>query len=171
MTHEQRIEAADDIVGHKTIDTGEIGEDGFPKFRHEPLTRGEAEAIWDQSEKDRLRREEQMPDEESAIRALFDAWLRLKDFRWNDPSYCPKDGSSFNVIELGSTGIHTAHYSGEWPNGSWWLTDAFDVYPTRPAMFKLFPEDQAKRDAEMKEAGERVRAMLSAATQPGGDDA
>lgn len=37
---------ADDIVGHKTFDTGERGEDGFPVLRHEPLTRAEANALW-----------------------------------------------------------------------------------------------------------------------------
>ena len=152
----------DDIVGHKTFSTGERDQDGFPVHRHEPLTRAEASAMWDAAEKAKAERNARMPDEKSAINALFDAWLRLKDFGWNDPSYCPKDGSSFHILELGSTGIHTGNYSGEWPNGCWHIFDENDVWPSRPALFKLFPEDQAKYDQKMKEAGERLRAMLAA---------
>ena len=33
----------DDIVGHKTLSTDQTSPDGFPVFRHEPLTRAEAE--------------------------------------------------------------------------------------------------------------------------------
>jgi hypothetical protein len=54
-----------------------------------------------------------MPTEQDAINVLNSAYERLKEFDWNDPIYCPKDGSSFDVIEAGSTGIHRAHYQGE----------------------------------------------------------
>lgn len=37
----------DDIVGHKTFDTGEHDANGFPLMRHEPLTRTEADALWE----------------------------------------------------------------------------------------------------------------------------
>lgn len=152
----------DDIVGHKTFATGERDGHGFPIHRHEPLTRAEANAMWDAAEKAKRERQERMPDEQSAIHALFDAWARLKEFNWDDPSYCPKDGSPFHVLELGSTGIHTAHYSGGWPNGHWWIADETDVWPSRPALFKLFPEDQVKHDAKWREAGKRVREMIEA---------
>lgn len=46
-------ESPDDIVGHKTFDTGELGESGFPVLRHEPLTRAEADALWDACERAR----------------------------------------------------------------------------------------------------------------------
>ena len=80
-----------------------------------------------------------MPDQESALRVLYMAWERLKDFGWNDPIYCPKDGTIFEVIELGSTGVFTGRYVGAWPDGHWEMMDDRDVYPTarQPAMFRL----------------------------------
>lgn len=150
-------EHPDDIVGHKTFDTGEIGEHGFPVMRHEPLTRAEGEALWESAKEAERLRAERMPDEQAAIRALFDAWLRLKDFGWNDPQYCPKDGTNFKVIELGSTGIFDCHYQGEWKDGLYMVSDGSDIYPTSDgvAMFKLLPEDQAREDARREEARQR----------------
>jgi hypothetical protein len=103
-----------------------------------------------------------MPDEQAAISALFDAWQRLKELGWNDPQYCPKDGSSFKVIEMGSTGIFDCHYQGTWPDGLYMVSDDCDIYPTSTgvAMFKLLPEAQAERDAKWKAAGERYKASL-----------
>jgi hypothetical protein len=80
------------------------------------------------------RRKAAMPSEQSAILALQDAWTRLQDFGWTRPEYAPKDGSPLDIIELGSTGIHSGRYEGEWPKGSWWLFGYGDVWPTRPAM-------------------------------------
>lgn len=153
-----------EIVGHKTFDTGERDEHGFPKFRHEPLTRAEGNALWEASEAARLSRIERMPDEKAAISALFDAWQRLKEFGWNDPQYCPKDGSNFKVIELGSTGIFDCHYQGKWPDGLYMVSDERDVYPTSTgvAMYRLLPEDEEKRKLKMAEAGARYRAELAA---------
>lgn len=162
VTNAAHSETEFDIVGHKTFATGEKDEHGFPKMRHEPLTRGEADAMWESAEKAKAERNARMPDEQSAIKALFDAWYRLKDFNWNDPSYCPKDGSRFNILELGSTGIHTGYYQGEWPKGSWWVEDAYDLYPSHPALFKLFPEDQAKRDKQFADVAARFRAARDA---------
>ena len=154
-------ETPDDVVGWKTFSTGERDEDGFPKLRREPLTRAEGDAMWAGAEAAKADRLKRMPDEQSAIKALFDAWLRLKDFGWNDPVYCPKDGSQFNMLELGSTGIHTGYYTGKWPDGHWWIADEHDLWPSRPALFKLFPEDQAKHDARLKEGAERFRAAMA----------
>lgn len=118
------------IVGHKTFHSPEQG------FWHEPLYADEAEKCHKQWKADEARRQEQMPDEESAIVAFFDAWHRLKDFGWRDPVYCPKDGSEFLVIEAGSTGQHRCIYQGEWPSGSCWILADGDMCPTRPTMFK-----------------------------------
>jgi hypothetical protein len=94
-----------------------------------------------QAERDAQRRaeKEQRKAEQAALRALYMAWSRLKDFGWNDPAYCPKDGTEFDVIELGSTGIFSCRYVGEWPRGLWEYMDDRDVYPTSrpPAMFRL----------------------------------
>lgn len=155
------MEKPDDVVGHKTFDTGETDPaTGFPTLRHEPLTRAEADAIWEAAEKARADRVARMPDEQAALRVMFDAWLRLKEFGWSEAIYCPKDGSHFQAIEVGSTGIHDCSYEGDWPKGSWWFYDG-DVWPARPILFKLYPWDQAKRDARMAEAGKRFRSEIT----------
>lgn len=141
--------------GHKTIDTGKRDENGFPVFRHEPLSAGEAETIWNSIQRAHEDRVARMPDEKSALNAMHDAYTRLKDMGWRDAIYCPKDGSTFEIIEVGSTGIFRAHYQGEWPTGSWWAEDAGDLWPSRPTLFRLLPEDQAKEDARREEARKR----------------
>ena len=147
-----------DVVGHKTIATGNIGPFGFPEDRHEPLTRAEADALWEAAEREKADRAAKMPDEQSAINAMFSAWLRLKELGWSEAVYYPKDGTGFKVIEAGSTGIFHCHYEGVWPTGSWLVHDAHDLWPSRPILYRLYPEDQAKYDAKMKAAAERFRA-------------
>lgn len=150
-----------EIVGHKTFDTGETcPETGMPMFRHEPLTRAEADAMWQAAEAEKADRVARMPDEKDAIKTLFDAWLRLKEIGWNDASYCPKDGSAFQVIEAGSTGIFRCRYEGEWPKGSWWVEDANDIYPSRPILYRLYPDDEAREKTRLEEVGHRIRAEL-----------
>jgi hypothetical protein len=150
-----------DIVGHKTFDTGETcPETGFPKLRHEPLTRAEADALWDAAERAKKARAEKMPDEQAAINAMFEAWLRLKEIGWREPMYCPKDGTRFRIIELGSTGFFEGAYRGKWPDGTWDSWDDRDAYASSiaPAMFRLFPEDEAKEKQRLSEARERFKA-------------
>lgn len=118
------------IAGHKTINNG----DGT--YRHEPIYESETKAIIAHIEAEDLRRAELMPDEEAAIKMLCDAYTRLQDFGWNNPIYCPKDGSNFKVIELGSTGKHDCFYKGKWPDGRWWVFADNDMYQSRPALFK-----------------------------------
>lgn len=147
-----------EIVGHKTFDTGETDQEtGFPKLRHEPLTRAEAAAMWKAVETEKAARAERMPDEQAAIRQMQDAYTRLRELGWDDPSYCPKDGSHFKVIEPGSTGIHDANYTGEWPKGTWWVYGG-DVWPSRPVLFRLYPDDEAKEKLRWDAARERLKA-------------
>lgn len=155
-------ENASDVVGHKTFDTGERDEDGFPIHRHEPLTRAEGAALWASAKEAERLRAERMPDEQAAIRALWDAHQRLKEFGWKEPQYCPKDGTNFKIIELGSTGIFDCHYQGEWPDGLYMVSDEHDVYPTSigVAMFKLLPADEERRKQRMAEAAARFEAEL-----------
>jgi len=148
--------------GHKTIDTGQRDEHGLPIYRHEPLSATEAETIWESVRRAHEDRVARMPDEKSALNAMHDAYTRLKDMGWRDAIYCPKDGSTFEIIEVGSTGIFRAHYQGEWPTGSWWAEDAGDLWPSRPALFRLLPEAQAEYDAKLDAARERWRAEHSA---------
>jgi|GEM_PF-1955423 len=85
-----------------------------------------------------------MPTEQDAIRILNAAYNRLKQLGWNDPIYCPKDGSEFDAIEAGSTGIHKAHYQGEWPDGSWWIAADGDLYPSRPVLYRRTEAEKAR---------------------------
>lgn len=119
-----------EVVGHKTLSDGHGG------FRHEPLTRAEADALIAHCESEDQRRRALMPDERSAIRMMMDAHTRLTDMGWKDAIYCPKDGTVFEVIEPGSTGIFKCQYDGEWPKGSWWILEDADMSPSRPVLFR-----------------------------------
>lgn len=122
----------DPIVGHKTFRTKEGS-------RHEPLRQTEAKGLSDRVEEARQKRERDMPTEQDAIDTMFSATLRLKELGWKEAIYCPKDGSSFLVIESGSTGIHMSHYIGEWPNGAWWIeSEDDDLWPSHPVLFREF---------------------------------
>lgn len=136
---EQKPTNEDEIVGHKTFSVDGGG------FRHEPLRRGEADAIMAQIEASKSRRAELMPDEAAARRIYFDAWLRLKELGWNEAIYCPKDGREFEVIEAGSTGVHRCIYSGEWPSGYWMILDGGDAYPSRPVLYRDIIGSKLKR--------------------------
>jgi len=77
-----------------------------------PLHKETAQAIlWLCEAQDKARRE-LMPDVRNAINMFTDAFHRLKQLGWNDAIYCPKDGTVFEVIEPGSSGIHRCHYEG-----------------------------------------------------------
>lgn len=56
-----------------------------------------------------------MPTEHDALIHMARARQRLLDLGWREGIYAPKDGSTFQVIENGSTGIFDCFYSGEWP--------------------------------------------------------
>lgn len=129
MSSEPTKEYADPVVGHFTYER-----DGH--LWHEPLRQSEAEAIWRASQDEKDRRAEAMPDDRAATRALFDAWLRLNELGWRDAQYCPKDGSLFEVIEAGSTGVHVCHYEGSWPTGTYWIHGDSDLWPSRPVLFR-----------------------------------
>ena len=90
---------------------------------------------------------ERMPDEQAAIRQLRDAYVRLEKLGWRDAIYCPKDGTTFDVIEPPSTGIHTCSYYGEWPKGSWDIHADGDLWPSRPLLYRA---KQAEQSAQSK---------------------
>lgn len=126
---------SDEIVGHKTF------HDGHGGYRHEPLRKSEADALWAKCEADKAKRAQTMPDEESARRMLWDAQERLKELGWKEAMYCPKDGRMFEVIELGSTGVHQCSYDGEWPTGSYWVHSEGDLWPSHPLLFRPLPSN------------------------------
>lgn len=74
--------------------------------------------------------------EQEHIDAAYHAWAALKRMGWVEPQYGPKDGSLLDIIEPGSTGIHTGHYEGQWPSGHWWIHDAGDLWPSRPLLVR-----------------------------------
>lgn len=124
---------------------------------HLPVTPTEQEAINAEFEAKRAERAARLPDDKAAINAMFDAFDRLRELGWREAMYCPKDGTPFQAIEPGSTGIHHCHYEGEWPTGSWWIAAADDLSPSHPILFKLYPEDQAREDARIARITESAR--------------
>lgn len=106
----------------------------------------EIAAMLEQHARSVERRAEVLPDVNACLRVMMDAYCRLKELGWNDAIYCPKDGSTFRVIEFGSTGMFDCHYEGEWPTGRWWTHDAGDLWPSRPVMYlKPYPEHPLKQ--------------------------
>lgn len=121
------------------------------------LTQDHAKKLWEDSVALQKERAEKLPDEETAINAMSEAFYRLKELGWRDACYCPKDGSEFLVIEAGSTGIHRCIYQGDWPSGGWWIIADCDLWPLRPVLFKLYPEDEARRKERFAEAVKMFR--------------
>lgn len=116
-----------------------------------------AKALWEASEAAQAKAKIDFPDEQTALREISRAMQRLRDFGWSDGIYCPKDGSEFEIIEAGSTGVFRCRYDGEWPDGMWMTFDDCDVYPSSrpPLMFRRLPEAQAEYDRKMKAAAKR----------------
>lgn len=120
-----------EVVGHLTFDAGR-GEDGLPRFRHEPLTREVADAIIAEADAAKARRAAAMPTEREATHVLHNAWLRLKELGWHEAQYAPKDPSKpLELIEVGSTGIHRGYRD----DVSFWIIDD-DSWPSRPVLYR-----------------------------------
>jgi len=135
-----------DIVGHKTF----WNDDGT--HRHEPIRRDEAEAAMVHCDAAKAKRAADMPTEKDALNVMHEAYSRLRELGWREAIYGPKDGTWFQAIEAGSTGVFQCQYNGEWPKGSWWIADAGDLWPAHPILHKLSPEDEAARTARMAAA-------------------
>lgn len=74
--------------------------------------------------------------EQAALNKLFDAYQALKRLGWTEPRYSGiKDGERFELIELGSTGVHRAHKDGPyvWVDGEW---------PSHPFLVRLLAEEK-----------------------------
>lgn len=120
----------------------------------------EFQSILDAIDQARARRAALMPDQQTAIRALYEAFDRLRELGWREGIYSPKDGSEFEIIEAGSTGIFQCRYLGEWPDGYWITTDDRDAYPSSapPMLFRLFPAAEAARKARIAAAAAKYKA-------------
>lgn len=98
--------------------------------------RFDVEEIFRTAEAQRLKRAATMPSEADCLRVMMDVYQRLQELGWREAIYCPKDGTAFEAIEAGSTGIFRCHYSGTWPDGSWWAEDGGDLRPSRPILLR-----------------------------------
>jgi hypothetical protein len=116
----------DDIVGHKTLADG----------RHLPLRRWEADQMLAAIDAHNAQIARDMPDVKTALDVMTDAFHRLEQLGFRPAMYCPKDGSTFEVIEAGSSGIHRCHYDGEWPTGHYWIEGDDDLWPSHPILFR-----------------------------------
>ncbi len=94
------------------------------------------EALMREAQEGEAARATAMPTEADAIKQMFGAYLRLKELGWREAIYCPKDGTYFDAIEAGSTGIHDCCYMGEWPEGGWWVAAHDDLWPAHPVLFR-----------------------------------
>ncbi len=95
-----------------------------------------ADEIFAEIERAKKARADKYPDTAAAIKGMFEAYQRLTDLGWQDAIYCPKDGTLFDSISAGSTGIGNTMYRGEWPDGKYWGFEAGDVWPAHPILFK-----------------------------------
>lgn len=122
----------DYIVGHKTF----MNDDGLT-FRHEPLTKGEADKIWAAVEAAKAKRAANMPTEKDAVNALWDAWYRLKELGWKEVTYAhelKQEGVEAQLIEAGSAGIHVGYYHAVDNNAVWWIGP--EGCPSHPILVK-----------------------------------
>jgi len=123
-----------DVVGHM------CGEDGC-----KPLTRDVAEGLFAAAKRSKAERAERMPDEQSAIRAMFDAYTRLKELGWHEATYAKK-GVPLQLLEVGSTGIHEG-YRDEF---GFWINSHNDTWPSRPVLSRS-PDEAAVKTPATKE--------------------
>jgi hypothetical protein len=98
-------------------------------------TEEQARQIFEALEADKAKRIDEMPDVEHALRVFTRAYRRLIELGFKEIPYHPKDGSTFEVIEPGSTGIHSCEYWETPTRGSFWIEGDSPSHPVlwRPA--------------------------------------
>lgn len=90
-----------------------------------------------QLELEQKARADEMPTEQDALKVIARGYQRLKDLGFSDAIYCPKDGTTFQAVEPGCTGIQeNCFYQGEWPDGRWLSFNSSDVWTSRPMLFR-----------------------------------
>jgi hypothetical protein len=129
-----------EIVGHKTFSDGEGG------FRHEPLTSEEADAIWIAAEAQQAKRAADMPDVETALRALTDAHTRLTELGFRGAQYGKRDGVMVELIEPGCSAVlhgYWRYHDGKDGAGCFWIPAEGDEWPSHPILFRPLPSEDA----------------------------
>lgn len=107
--------------------------------------------------KEKVARSALMPTEQDAINLMHDCYRRLEELGWQQAIYCPKDGSEFDALEAGSTGIHRCYYDGEWPQGHWWIAEDGDLWPSRPILYRPTEKEVAEREERIARFQELCR--------------
>lgn len=108
----------------------------------EQICEGQGQAAFDVTavlariEQRQIASAEAMPTDHAALQVMFAAFDRLRSLGWREAMYCPKDGTVFDSISAGSTGIHPCHYEGDWPKGTYWVHDGGDLWPANPILFR-----------------------------------
>lgn len=97
------------------------------------ITEAEANALWESAMQYKAERAVRLPDEQAAIRAILDGFHRLKELGWRDATYAPTDNSPIEMIEAGSSGIHTGYRDSE---RRFWIEGDGDLWPSRPILFR-----------------------------------
>ncbi len=94
----------DKYHGHKTLIDG----------THVPLTEDEADAIWKAVDAAKVKRDQEMPTAQDALRALIEAQQRLQELGWRlGGGLRVKRGDECAVAETGSTGIWRGHLDAD----------------------------------------------------------
>lgn len=101
-------------------------------------TEEQARQILEAIEADKALSIEQMPDVDAALRVFHRAYVRLKELGFKDIIYHPKDGSTFEVIEPGSTGIFPCEYWEKPTRGSFWIQEDGGT-PSHPVLWRPIP--------------------------------
>ena len=139
MKHEGRSHASFSCeCGHKGGAWSEPGstEIKCPECQKVIMVDGEIDRILAECEEREKERETSMPTVEAAIEQFHQSFTRLKELGFEEIIYAPKDGSTFDAIEPGSTGIHECFYSGKWPDGSFWAWADGDQCPSHAVLFR-----------------------------------
>ena len=131
----------DPVVGHKTYRDAN-------GTRHEPLRESEAKAIMARVEAATAKRKADMPTEQDAIRAMFDAWQRLKELGWREGRYMPTTGAMFATVQVGSTGIHACTAERRDIFETTYTTHDGDLWPSSnpPALFRPWRETDVQQE-------------------------
>lgn len=74
--------------------------------------------------------------ERRAIIQMMEAWTRLRELGWKEIMYAPRDRTTFEVIEPGSTGIHPCQHWEEPTRGSFWVLEPGDALPSHPILWR-----------------------------------
>lgn len=144
------------IVGHKTMADG----------TRVPLYKDEADELMARIAEADEQRVASMPTTRDALRATLDAVQRLKELGWREAIYCPKSGNPFAVCQVGSTGIWTGHYRGDWPDGYVMYADC----ASRPDGMFWKPLDRLTPDEDdlRKNCERDVAILIERAARTGG---